>query len=103
MLVLTRKIGEAIRIGADVTVRVLEVRGAQIRLGLTAPSGVRILREEVFVASNGENGAERAEKETPGVEACDAAAAPREVRHRPPADLAGRRLAGPFRVPLRSR
>ena len=50
MLVLTRKIGEAIRIGPDVTVRVLEVRGGQVRLGLAAPTGIRIFREEVFRA-----------------------------------------------------
>lgn len=56
MLVLTRKVGEAIRIGADVTVQVLEVRGGQIRLGLTAPAGVRILREEVLRAMEGADG-----------------------------------------------
>jgi len=48
MLILTRKVGETIRIGDDVTVRVLEVRGGQVRLGLEAPSDVRILREEIY-------------------------------------------------------
>jgi len=48
MLVLTRKIGETIRIGDNVTVRVLALRGGQVSLGFTAPSEVRIFREEVL-------------------------------------------------------
>ena len=50
MLILTRKVGELIRIGDDVTVRVLEVRGSQVRLGVEAPADVRIFREEVYRA-----------------------------------------------------
>jgi carbon storage regulator len=48
MLVLTRKIGEAIRIGNDITVQVVAIRGGQVRIGLTAPADVRIFREEIF-------------------------------------------------------
>jgi carbon storage regulator len=48
MLVLTRKIGERIRIGDTVTVQVLEVRGSQVRLGVEAPADIRILREEIY-------------------------------------------------------
>jgi carbon storage regulator len=48
MLILTRKVGEVIRIGDDVTIRVLEVRGSQVRLGVDAPADVRIFREEVY-------------------------------------------------------
>jgi carbon storage regulator len=48
MLILTRKVGEMIRIGDAVTVRVLEVRGSQVRLGIDAPADVRIFREEVY-------------------------------------------------------
>jgi carbon storage regulator len=55
MLVLTRKVGERIRIGDEVTVQVLEVRGGQVRLGLAAPAEVRIFREEVFLAIAGQN------------------------------------------------
>ena len=54
MLILTRKVGEMIRIGDTVTVRVLEVRGSQVRLGIEAPSDVRIFREEVYRATRGE-------------------------------------------------
>ena len=50
MLVLTRKIGETIRIGDEVKVQVLAVRGGQVRLGLSAPADVRIFREEIFRA-----------------------------------------------------
>ena len=55
MLGLTRKVGERIRIGDDVTVQVLEVRGGQVRLGLAAPADVRIFREEIFLAIEGQN------------------------------------------------
>ena len=50
MLILTRKVGEVIRIGDAVTVRVLEVRGSQVRLGVEAPAEIRIFREEVYRA-----------------------------------------------------
>jgi carbon storage regulator len=55
MLVLTRKVGETIRIGEDVTVQVLAVRGGQVSLGLAAPSDVRIFREEVYRAIEEQN------------------------------------------------
>ncbi len=60
MLVLTRKLGEVIRVGDAVTVRVLEVRGNQVRLGVEAPADVRIYREEVYRAIQEESGEERA-------------------------------------------
>ena len=54
MLILTRKVGEVIRIGDTVTIRVLEVRGSQVRLGVEAPADVRIFREEVYRAMQDE-------------------------------------------------
>ena len=51
MLILTRKVGEMIRIGDAVVIRVLEVRGSQVRLGVDAPTDIRIFREEVYRAS----------------------------------------------------
>jgi len=57
MLVLTRKIGERIRIGDTITVRVLEVRGSQVRLGVEAPTDVRIYREEIYPPQGDANGA----------------------------------------------
>ena len=50
MLILTRKVGEMIRIGDAITLRVLEVRGSQVRLGVEAPPEIRIFREEVYRA-----------------------------------------------------
>ena len=55
MLILTRKLGEVIRVGDDVTVRVLEVRGNQVRLGVEAPPAVRIYREEIYRVIRREN------------------------------------------------
>lgn len=48
MLVLTRKPNQAVRIGADVEVRVLEISDGQVRLGITAPRWVPVHREEVY-------------------------------------------------------
>ena len=50
MLVLSRKHGERIKIGRDVTLVVVEIRGDRVRLGFEAPPGVPIHREEVFRA-----------------------------------------------------
>jgi carbon storage regulator CsrA len=47
MLVLSRKIGECVVIGDNVTVRVLEVRGNKIRVGIEAPAETKVLREEL--------------------------------------------------------
>lgn len=55
MLVLTRRLGESITIGDDIVVTVLEVSGNQVRLGITAPRSVRILREEIYQAMQAEN------------------------------------------------
>lgn len=48
MLILTRRPGETIMIGNDVTVTVLDVKGNQIRIGINAPKEVAVHREEVF-------------------------------------------------------
>jgi carbon storage regulator len=48
MLVLTRRLSEGIRIGADVRIVVLAVNGDQVRVGIEAPRGKTILRDEVF-------------------------------------------------------
>ena len=48
MLILTRRVGETLMIGDDVTVTVLAVKGNQIRLGVNAPREVAVHREEIF-------------------------------------------------------
>ncbi|MCW5893725.1 MAG: carbon storage regulator CsrA [bacterium] len=55
MLILTRKSGEVIRIGDEIAIRVLEVRGNQVRIGVDAPAKVRIYREEIYRAIQREN------------------------------------------------
>ncbi|MEX0978926.1 MAG: carbon storage regulator [Pirellulales bacterium] len=47
MLVLTRKLGETIRVGDNVTLTVLDVRGGNVKVGIEAPAEVRILRGEL--------------------------------------------------------
>lgn len=48
MLILTRRIGERILIGDDVSITVLGVRGNQVRLGVDAPAEVAVHREEIY-------------------------------------------------------
>lgn len=48
MLILTRRVGETIRINDDISVTVLGVKGMQVRLGIDAPEGVAVHREEIF-------------------------------------------------------
>ncbi|WNC09319.1 carbon storage regulator CsrA [Pseudomonas coleopterorum] len=48
MLILTRRIGEAIRINDDIKVTVVAVSGSQVRLGIEAPTSVAVHRQEVF-------------------------------------------------------
>jgi carbon storage regulator len=48
MLVLTRKPGEKIHVGPDITVTVLEVVGNKIRIGIEAPEDIRVLRSELL-------------------------------------------------------
>jgi carbon storage regulator len=48
MLILTRRVGETVMIGEDVTVTVLGVKGNQVRIGVNAPREVAVHREEIF-------------------------------------------------------
>ncbi len=48
MLILTRRVGETVMIGDEVTVTVLRVKGNQVRLGVNAPKSVSVQREEIF-------------------------------------------------------
>jgi carbon storage regulator len=48
MLILTRRTGESVMIGDDVTVTVLGIRHGQVRIGITAPKHVTVHREEVY-------------------------------------------------------
>lgn len=48
MLILTRRVGETLVIGDDVTITVLEVKGSQVRIGINAPKSVSVHREEIY-------------------------------------------------------
>ena len=48
MLILTRRLGEKLIIGDDVTVTILGVKGCQVRVGIEAPNDVRVNREEIY-------------------------------------------------------
>lgn len=48
MLILTRRVGETVMIGNDVTVTVLGVKGNQVRIGVNAPRDVAVHREEIY-------------------------------------------------------
>ncbi|TNH02740.1 carbon storage regulator CsrA [Testudinibacter sp. TR-2022] len=48
MLILTRKIGESLLIGEDISISVLSVRGNQVKIGVDAPKEVTVHREEIY-------------------------------------------------------
>jgi len=55
MLVLTRRPGQSVYIGDDVKITLVEIKGNQVRLGVEAPSSVRIFREEIYLQIMEEN------------------------------------------------
>ena len=55
MLLLTRKLGENIRIGDDVKITIVEVKGNHVKLGIDAPPSVKVHREEIYERIQQEN------------------------------------------------
>jgi carbon storage regulator len=69
MLVLTRKLGENIRIGDAVKITVLEVRSGQVKLGIEAPPEVKVHREEIYARIQEENRRAQRKPEAPNATA----------------------------------
>lgn len=55
MLILSRKIDQKIRIGDDIVITLIDVKGDQVKIGVEAPSNVKVYRQEVFEAIQSEN------------------------------------------------
>jgi carbon storage regulator len=97
VLVLTRHVHQSIVIGHDVVVTVLEVRGDQVRLGITAPKDIQVHREEVFaalMAANRQAAASAAELEVLKKLPVGRAAPPEGASGGPAGQQAGKGLRG---------
>ena len=55
MLILSRKIDQKIRIGDDISLTIIEIRGDQVKIGVEAPKNVKVFRQEVFDEIQKEN------------------------------------------------
>ena len=69
MLILSRKTDEKIKIGEDITLTIIEIRGDQVKIGVEAPKNVKVIRQEVFNAIKNEN---KSAAEIPNVSGIDA-------------------------------
>ena len=69
MLILSRKTEKKIKIGEDITLTIIEIRGDQVKIGVEAPKNVKVFRQEVFNAIKNEN---KSAAEIPNVSGIDA-------------------------------
>ncbi len=55
MLILTRKIGESLIIGNDISIIVLNIKGNEVRIGINAPKDISVHRKEIYLKINNKN------------------------------------------------
>jgi carbon storage regulator len=53
VLILSRRVGEAVMIGTDVTIVIVDIKGRQVRVGIKAPNSIDIYRNEIFPGARG--------------------------------------------------
>ena len=80
MLVLTRRLNQSIKIGDDIEITVIEVRGDQVRLGVAAPRDVAVHRKEVYLQIQQENRASSTASDTASLDALSHALGRRPVK-----------------------
>jgi carbon storage regulator len=64
MLILTRRVGETLMVGEEISITVLGIKGSQVRIGVNAPRTVSVHREEIFERIRSERGEEITPKTT---------------------------------------
>jgi len=68
MLILTRRAGETVMVGSDITITVLGVKGNQVRIGINAPKDVAVHREEIYERIQNEKSAQESGQAEPGAD-----------------------------------